>query len=319
MASRARRRVGVALMLDSPVADEVQGLRRALGDGAIDRIAPHLTLVAPLNLRDDDLPAALRRLRLAAAGAPPTLELMLGPVATFAPANPVLYLAVTEPPPALGALRAAVYQSPLQRPASWPWVPHVTVADDVEPARIPAATAALDAYRRRVDFDRIVLLELRDGKWEPLADAAFGPPARVGAGGLALELTRATTVDPEAAALLDRPPPARVSPGREAPAVSSGREAPAVPLRKPIVFTARREGVVCGVGGAWISDGGGRIAVFVASPERRRGVGRQLVLALESAVTAAGWDCEQLGAIGPPGFYSAVSDRSRSYSKATDA
>ena len=59
--------LGVALVLDAPVACEVQGLRRALGDGSLQRIAPHLTLVPPVNVRAGGLDEALAVLRTAAS------------------------------------------------------------------------------------------------------------------------------------------------------------------------------------------------------------------------------------------------------------
>ena len=45
-----RHRLGVAVVIDPPVADEINGLRRAVRDGALDRIAPHVTLVPPVNV-----------------------------------------------------------------------------------------------------------------------------------------------------------------------------------------------------------------------------------------------------------------------------
>jgi 2'-5' RNA ligase len=58
--------LGVALLLPDPAATEVDGLRRALGDGSLGRIPAHLTLVPPVNVRADDMPAALDLLRRAA-------------------------------------------------------------------------------------------------------------------------------------------------------------------------------------------------------------------------------------------------------------
>ncbi|HET9690836.1 MAG TPA: 2'-5' RNA ligase family protein, partial [Acidimicrobiales bacterium] len=166
----ARRRVGVALLLDPPVADEVDGLRRALGATDLARLAPHVTLVRPINLRAADLPAALERLRAAAGAAPAPLRLSLGLPATFAPANPVLHLQVGGDLPTLRALQQAVTAPPLDRPSPWPYVPHVTLLDGVGAELEAAAIAALGRYAAVVDVDRVVLLEERVG----------GPP---GAGG----------------------------------------------------------------------------------------------------------------------------------------
>jgi 2'-5' RNA ligase len=88
-----KRRLGVVLLVPPPWAAEIDGLRRALGDGALGRIAPHLTLVPPVNVREEDVPAALAVLRSAAAEVDgPSLVVRLGPAATFSPENPVVYL-----------------------------------------------------------------------------------------------------------------------------------------------------------------------------------------------------------------------------------
>ena len=94
-----RRRLGVVLLIPPPIAHEVDGLRRALGDGFLGRVAPHVTLIPPVNVREDDLSAALAVVRGAAASTGP-LTLELGPVETFLPVNPVVYLAVGRPEPA---------------------------------------------------------------------------------------------------------------------------------------------------------------------------------------------------------------------------
>lgn len=238
------------------MAAEIDGLRRACGDALLDRVAPHLTLVSPINVRADDLGAALAVLRGAAAVVDGPVELALGPPATFAPSSPVLYLAVGGSPADDGALTAfhtALHAGPLARPASWPFVPHVTLTQDQPAPRLLAGVSALADYRATVTVDHVTLLEERrddDGRrrWEPLADAALGRRVVVGRGSLPLELTAGTIIDPEAAALVGD----LVSPG--------------------LVVTARRadSGEVVGVvhGGR----GSGAPKVVVAADARGEGV-----------------------------------------------
>jgi 2'-5' RNA ligase len=287
-----RRRLGVALLLDPPLADEVDGLRRALGDPGLGRIAPHLTLVPPVNVRSPDLPAALSRLRRAAASVPGPLRLTLGPVASFLPENPVLYLAVGGELEGLRTLRDTAFAPPLARQLSWPWVPHVTIADGIDPDRVVAAAAALTRYARVAEVERVVLLEERSGRvWVLLADAALGPPRIVGTGGLALELTRGRIVDPAARQLVGE---CDVEPDAAVPFL-------------PIVITARRDGQVAGIASAWTDPSGGHVAVVVAPEVRHEGVGTHLLAHVEDAARRAGWPYDRLAAVGPDGFYRARS------------
>jgi 2'-5' RNA ligase len=296
----ARVRLGVALLVRPPFGDEIDGLRRAVGDPALDRVPVHLTLVPPVNVREEALPAALAVLRRAAATAPRRLTLTLGPVATFLPVNPVLYFGVGGDLEALNTLRDRVFNGPLERPLTWPFVPHVTLADQAGAGRIAAAMVALSAYQVEISFDRVHLLqEAGRGsgrRWVPLADATFGPAAIVGRGGLALELCRSEALDPEAAALVQ-------ATAGELPADCEDSGAG----RRALVITARREGEVVGVSAAWMADGGGQIAVLVGAAHRGQGIGGHLLAAAESAVAEAGWSCRRLDAVGPAGFYAARS------------
>jgi 2'-5' RNA ligase len=155
------------------VAAEIDGLRRGLGDGALGRIPAHLTLVPPVNVRDDAMADVLAVLRAAARTSGP-VDLRIGPAATFLPVTPVVYLTVGGDVDALHALRERVFVPPLARELTHPFVPHVTVADDMEPARIPAAVAALGDFVVDVRISAVHLLEERRGHvWEPIADASL--------------------------------------------------------------------------------------------------------------------------------------------------
>jgi len=192
------------LLLTGEVAHEVDGLRRACGDRALRRIPSHITLVPPVNVREDDMPAALTRMRAAAAAVGGPIEVTLGPPATFLPENPVLYLEVAGPDlEALHRLRETVFGFPLERTLTWSFVPHVTVADGAEPDRIRAALVALADFTVTATIDRLHLLEEEDQRvWRPMADCPLGPPDLVGRGGFEVELTTSQLLDPEAASFV---------------------------------------------------------------------------------------------------------------------
>lgn len=256
-----KARLGVALLLPPALAAEVDGLRRALGDGALGRIPAHLTLVPPVNVREDRMGDALAVLRRAAAATRP-LALALGPPATFLPDNPVVYLAVGGDLGGLRRLRDAVFADPLERALTWPWVPHVTLADEAPPERIAAAVAALGDYRVEVRVERVHLLREGPGRvWEAVADAPFAAATVVGRGGLPLDLVASDGADPEASSL-----------------AGAGR---------PFCVTARRDGAVVGVATGSTAGAGARLdTLVVAEGARGEGVGSHLLAAVVSLAGA---------------------------------
>lgn len=277
----ARRRLGVVLLVPQPSALQIDGLRRALGDGALGRIPPHITLVPPVNVAERDLPTAFSAVRRAAAATDP-MTLRLGPVATFAPVNPVAYLAVGGEPATvdqLTRLRSACLTGPLERTIEHDFVPHVTVADDLPADRLDAAVAALARFEVTVTVDRVHVLAEQPGRvWEPVADAPLGESAGVvGRGSLPLELSTSGRPDAEAAGLL---------------------AAVAEPAGLPFAVTARREGAV--VAAAWGWSGGDALEVadlVVAAEHRDQGIGRHLVAAVEALARRRG--CLTVGLTAP--------------------
>jgi len=193
-------------MLPEPVATEVDGLRRGAGDRRLGRIAPHVTLVPPVNVAEADVEAALALLRRAAAQCRGPLELEIGPPDSFLPGTPVAYLAVSPREP-LEALRLALNRPPIERLERRPFVAHVTIATDLAPERVRAVVTALADYRRPVVCTHVHLLEHRgvEGtppRWETLADVRLGPPVVAGRGGLEVVLTESSRPDPEVEAFL---------------------------------------------------------------------------------------------------------------------
>lgn len=256
-----RVRLGVALLVPPPLDREIDGMRRALGDGTLERMPAHLTLVPPVNVREDRLGEALAVLRKAAAATRP-FTLTLGPPATFLPDNPTLFLAVAGD---VQPLRDRVFVEPLARPLTWPFVPHVTLADEAEPQRIAAALTALGDYRVEAAFDRVHLLREGPGRmWSPIADAPFAPPAVIGRGGLPVEITVSDMADPETRALM-------------------GAE--------PLVVTARADGAVAGYVEGWCRPPAAHVsAVVVAGDHTHLGVAEHLLAAFRSAAADRG--CE---------------------------
>jgi 2'-5' RNA ligase len=266
-----RRRLSVVLLVPPPVAQEVDGLRRALGDGVLGRVPPHITLIPPINVREEDLADALAVVRKAAAATGP-LTLDLGPLETFLPVNPVVYLEVGGPSlPTVHALYSALLVGPFERPPVHEFVPHVTVAEALDEDRIPVAMAALSGYRHTIVNLRLlhVLQEVHDDEdqrvWQPVAGIAFGPPSVVGRGGLELVIE-----------IHDRVPPDAGSLGAE--------RGPA-----DVVLVARREDAVVGLLGGRIRGAKAWLEWVEVDPALTgEGVGTQLLAAYESVTAERG-------------------------------
>ena len=175
----ARVRLGVVARLPEPLGIHVQAWRLALGDPAAERVAPHLTLVPPQTVAERDLGRAARLVERVAAAAVPFLVELAG-TGTFLPDSPVAYLAVREGGSALGALEAALQESPLDRRTHHPFHPHVTVAQDLPAGRIEAAAAELAGFRAAFPVRELALLrEEADRVWRPMAAAAVGASTAV--------------------------------------------------------------------------------------------------------------------------------------------
>jgi 2'-5' RNA ligase len=277
----SKMRLGVALLIPPPLDREIDTLRRATGDGTFGRVPAHLTLVPPVNVRRDRLDDALGVLRRAAAASRP-LHVRLGPATTFLPDNPVLFLPLEEGAAGVVALRDRVFEEPLSRPLTWPFVPHVTVADEADPERITAAQVALVDYRTEVTFDRVHLLHEAPGRvWRPVADFPMSAPAVVGRGGLPLELSVTDLLDPESR---------RFTEAAWQAASGAGPAELAQPLaHERYAVSARRDEQVVGTATGWARAGMASLSNLVVRPDvRGQGVASRLLACFESEARGRG-------------------------------
>ncbi len=177
-------------------------MRRALGSPSLLTQLPHITLVPPVNVRDDDLDVAVAVLRAAAEQCARALDFRLGPVVTFSPVSPVLYLQVGGEDEALVRLRRLhddLFVDPLLRHVDFDYIPHVTLLESADPATIAAALLALQEFDASVCCQRVQLLrqDPTDRAWRPVADYALDAPVVRGRGGVELHLRWTVVAAPD--------------------------------------------------------------------------------------------------------------------------
>jgi len=283
-----RRRLTVALVITGPVADEVNGMRRALGAKALGRIAPHVTLVPPVNVHEEDLEEVLSHVRCQAARNGP-MAVELGPPATFWPRTPVLYLELCGDLEGLGELQRSLVCGPLAPPpgrVERDFVPHVTLDQRIDPRRLPHALAALADYRSSYCFERVTILEQdADHRWLPMADTALGRPLLVGRGSLDLELCVVEQPDPVVMAWAEG----------EWAAYSRAFYGPAVHAFERFAVVARTKGTLVGYAEGDIRGTALKLGRLIVGPQwRGQGIASQLLRAVERFGLEHGCDCVRL-------------------------
>lgn len=159
--------VGVSIPVPEPYGSELEGWRRHFGDPLGALVPAHITLLPPTQLPGAVVPMAEERLREVAAGYR-AFDVMLRGTATFHPISPVVFLPVVRGIGDCERLQRAVRTGPLGRPLSFPYHPHVTVAQHLEEPVLDQAFDRLAHYTARFCADAFVLyLQNGDGTWRP--------------------------------------------------------------------------------------------------------------------------------------------------------
>lgn len=168
--------VGVAVAVPEPFRGQLHDARIRFGDPEARNIVPHVTLVGPTPVADDqfdDLDAHLAR--VAARHHP--FRVRLHGTQTFRPVSPVVFVALAEGAAQCTALASALRAGALDVTSQFPYHPHVTVAHDLDHDALDAAQAEMAGYEAAFDvthLDRFV----HDGTaWRPARQFALGATA----------------------------------------------------------------------------------------------------------------------------------------------
>jgi 2'-5' RNA ligase len=179
----AGRRLGVAVELPVAIADPLEAARRRSGDPAADHMAPHITLVPPVQVPEAGLDEVHELLACAAAAVPP-FEVHLRGTGTFRPVSDVVFVTVASGIGALERLAAAMRVRPLDPPLHFPYHPHVTLAHDVDGEALDRVYQELSGFEARFAVDSFRLYEHDPAdaapppaggrRWHPITDVPLG-------------------------------------------------------------------------------------------------------------------------------------------------
>ena len=169
--------IGVALPIPEPFLGELGAYRERFGDPLAHAIVAHITLVPPTEVADEEqLARIVEHLRAQAASLHP-FDVVLEGAGTFRPVSQVVFVPLAEGEPQVRAAEAAVRSGPLDRPLSFPYHPHVTVAHDLEPEWLDQAQEAMASYRAAFTVDQLGLfIQGPDGVWRISVVLPFDEP-----------------------------------------------------------------------------------------------------------------------------------------------
>jgi len=149
-------RYALVAYLKSPAGEFVENLRRELHPD-LPHMPAHLTILPPRPLRGSEN-AALQVLERICGQEEP-FEVSLGPVETFIPVTPTVFIRIDGASRNMSELHRKLNTGELQFKEEWPYIPHLTI---VKMGSEPPAQAAFEFARQRwQDYSgsRRILLE----------------------------------------------------------------------------------------------------------------------------------------------------------------
>ncbi|RJF41592.1 2'-5' RNA ligase family protein [Actinomyces sp. 2119] len=168
--------IGVVLALPDAGAERVRTVRAMAGDPLAQVVPPHITLLPPTAVDTDALAAVADHLRWVASRTAP-FDVRLREVGTFRPVSPVVYLSLRSGAAQCDLLQARVRDEagPLARPLSFPFHPHVTLAQGLDDASLDLAATAGAELEISFEAASLDLCRLSpQGLWEEIRSFSFG-------------------------------------------------------------------------------------------------------------------------------------------------
>lgn len=164
--------IGVVVAIPSPHREAIDAAREQYEPAASD-LPAHVTILAPIDVDADAMPAVEAHLAHVAASTQP-FRLTLRGTGTFRPVSPVVFVAVAHGSSACEQLEERVRSGDMAVETRYPYHPHVTLAHDVPEPVLDRAFAELSNYEASVDVASVGLYEYLDGGWHLVREFPFG-------------------------------------------------------------------------------------------------------------------------------------------------
>ena len=148
--------VGVAIPVPSPWREVLDEARAASGDPLAWIVPAHLTLLGPTEIEAGSLDAFRSHLEGVAAACP-VFDLHLRGTGSFRPVTEVVFAAVVDGIAVCEQLESAIRQGPAQRERTFPYHPHVTIAQNVGTAGLDRAFNGLSGFEAKFRVDSFTL------------------------------------------------------------------------------------------------------------------------------------------------------------------
>ncbi|GAA0817102.1 phosphoesterase [Spirilliplanes yamanashiensis] len=162
-------RIGLAVDIPEPWGSQLTARRAAAGDPQGAYVPAHITFLGPTDVPTDALPRIEKHLARVAAAHPPFTVRLRG-TGTFRPITEVVFVTIAQGVAECELLAAAIRSADgLDAPTRFPYHPHVTVAQDVEPAALDAVFADLAGFEAEFEVAGFTLFAHGggEGPWRP--------------------------------------------------------------------------------------------------------------------------------------------------------
>lgn len=164
--------IGVVVAIPSPHREAIDAARERYEPAASD-LPAHVTILAPIDVDAEAMPAVESHLARVASGTRP-FRLTLRGTGTFRPVSPVVFVAVADGISACEQLETRVRSGDMAVETRYPYHPHVTLAHDVPEPVLDRAFAELADFEASMDVASVGLYEYLDGRWHLVREFPFG-------------------------------------------------------------------------------------------------------------------------------------------------